>query len=250
MERLEYLAGAVIFMVGDPALKSFLIHSGKVELRRGTGDMNDRAAQLGPGDVFGEMSLIDERPHSLSARAVTNVELTAISRNEFEHVMSLTPHDFRAHLITLFERLRVLSSQQSGAPVIVRPTSKTIYVTIHPLTDLAASMLPRGGLWIQKFPFRIGRAAMEFEATPPDANDLWLKDSSPYNVSRNHALIEIEDGEVLLKDRGSSLGIVVNDCQIGGNSYDRQMTLNEGDNTVILGSFTSQFQFRINVQLI
>ena len=250
MERLEYLAGAVIFMVGDPALKSFLIHSGKVELRRGTGDMNDRAAQLGPGDVFGEMSLIDERPHSLSARAVTNVALTAISRDEFEHVLSLTPHDFRAHLITLFERLRTLSSQQSGAPVIVKQTAKKIYVTIYPLTPLTASMIPREGLWIQKFPFRIGRAAVDFEKTPPDANDLWLKDSSPYNVSRNHALIEIEDGVVILKDRGSSLGIVVNESQIGGNSYDRQMPLKEGDNTVILGSFMSPFQFRINIRLI
>ena len=247
MERLEYPAGAVIFMVGDPALKSFLIHSGKVELRRGTGDANDRAAQLGPDDVFGEMSLIDERPHTLSARAITSVELTAISRDEFEQVLALIPVNFRAHMNTLFERLRKLSSQHTSVPVLVRPTVKSIYVTIHPLTRLAATMLPRDGLWIQKFPFRIGRSAMEFEAAPPDANDLWLKDRSPYNVSRKHAVIEIKDGEVILKDCGSSLGILVNEHQIGVNSYDHQMTLDEGDNTVILGGFMSKFQFRINV---
>ena len=249
MERIEYPAGAVIYMVGDPATKSFLIHSGKVELRRGTGDTNDRAAQLGPEEVFGEMSLVDERPHLLSARAVTRVQLTAISRDEFEQALTVIPHDYLAHVNTLFERLRTLSSQHSNAPVIVVPTEKTIYVTIHPLTRLAASMLPRDGFWIQKFPFRIGRSAMEFEATPPDANDLWLKDRSPYNVSRNHALIELEDGEVILKDRGSSLGIIVNDHQIGGNSYDRHMSLEEGDNVVILGGFMSKFQFRINVQI-
>ena len=250
MERLEYPAGAVIFMVGDPALKSFLIHSGTVELRRGTGDVFDRAAQLGPNDVFGEMSLIDERPHTLSARAVTSVQLTAISREEFEQLLDLIPINFRAHMNTLFERLRKLLSQVTAAPaVIVRPMKKTLYVTIHPLTRLAASMLPHDGLWIQKFPFRIGRSSTESEATPPDANDLCLKDRSPYNVSRNHAVIEVKGGEVILKDRGSSLGTLVNEHPIGGNSYDHQMTLDEGDNTVILGGFMSKFQFRINVQL-
>jgi CRP/FNR family transcriptional regulator, cyclic AMP receptor protein len=249
MERLEYPAGAVIFMVGDPAVKSFLIHSGKIELRRGTGDANDLATHLGPDEVFGEMSLIDERTHSTSARAVTKVHLTAISRDEFEQILTLIPQNYRVHLDVLFGRLRALSSQTVSAPVIVAPKPKTIYVTIHPLTRLAASMLPRDGIWIQKFPFRIGRSAKEFEANPPEANDLCLNDRSPYNVSRNHAIIEIEDGEVILKDRGSSLGTVVNEHQIGGNSYDHEIPLDEGDNTVILGGFMSKFQFRINIQI-
>ena len=250
MERLEYPAGAVIFMVGDPAIKSFLIHSGKIELRRGTADINDCAAQLGPNEVFGEMSLIDERPHSMSARALTNVHLTAISRDEFEQILTLVPDNFRIHLNALFEQLRTLSTQASATPTLVPPPPKTTYVTIHPLTRLAASMLPRDGLWIQKFPFRIGRSAKEFEATPPDATDLWLKDRSPYNVSRNHAIIDKKKDEVILKDCGSSLGILVNEHQIGGISFDREFPLEEGDNTVILGGFMSKFQFRINVELI
>lgn len=250
MERLEYPAGALIFMVGDQSEKSFLINSGTIELRRGTADISDRATQLGPGEVFGEMSLIDVRSHEMSARALTKVHLTAISRDEFEHALTLVPDDFRIHLNTLFDRLRTLLSQPSLAPAILTPPKKTLYVTIHPLTRLAASMLPRDGIWIQKFPFRIGRSAKEFEAAPPDANDLWLNDRSPYNVSRNHAIIEIEDDEVILKDCGSSLGILVNEHQIGGNSYDHEIPLDEGENTVILGGFMSKFQFRINVEWI
>lgn len=167
MERLEYPAGAVIFMVGDPAVKSFLIHSGKVELRRGTADSNDRTSQLGPDEVFGEMSLIDERPHSMSARALTKVHLTAISRDEFEQILTLVPDNFRIHLNALLGKLSSLSTQASATQIIVPPPPKVTYVSIHPLTRIAASMLPRDGLWIQKFPFRIGRSAKEYEATPP-----------------------------------------------------------------------------------
>ncbi len=251
MERLEYPAAAVIFLVGDPAEKSFLIHSGTIELRRGTGDANDCATRLGPDEVFGEMSLIDERPYSMSARALTNVHLTALSRDEFEQILTVVPDNFRVHLNALFEQLRMLSSQtQVATPLVVTPPVKTTYVTIHPLTRLAASMLPRDGIWIQKFPFRIGRSAKEFEAAPPDPNDLWLNDRSPYNVSRNHAVIEMEKGEVIVKDCGSSLGTLVNEHLIGGNSYDHEIPLDEGENTVILGGFMSKFQFRINVETV
>ena len=251
MERLEYPAGAVIFMVGDPAEKSFLIHSGKIELRRGTGDANDCATQLGPDEVFGELSLIDARPYTMSARAVTKVHLTAISRDEFEQMLNLVPDNFRIHMNALFQQLRILSSQPAVAtPLVVALPDKTTYVTIHPLTRLAASMLPRDGMWIQKFPFRIGRSAKEFEAAPPDQNDLWLKDRSPYNVSRNHAIIEMEEGEVILKDCGSSLGTIVNEHHIGGISYDHEIPLDEGENIVIFGGFMSKFQIRINVEIV
>jgi hypothetical protein len=251
MEHFEYPAGAVIFLVGDPAEKCFLIHSGKVELRRGTGDSDDRAAQLGVNEVFGEMSLIDERPHSLSARAVTNVHLTALTRDEFDQELKIVSDDLRVCLKALFERLRTISSEIPGTPVIANPLAKipkTISVILHPLTRLAASMLPYNGLQIEKFPFRIGREAMEDEPSPPDTNDLWLRDKSPYNVSRNHASIDVKNDTVIIKDRGSSLGVVVNEVLIGGGSYERQASLDEGDNLVVLGGCMSKFQFRIEVR--
>ena len=187
----------------------------------------------------------------MSARAVTKVHLTAISRDEFEQMLNLVPDNFRIHMNALFQQLRILSSQPAVAtPLVVALPDKTTYVTIHPLTRLAASMLPRDGMWIQKFPFRIGRSAKEFEAAPPDQNDLWLKDRSPYNVSRNHAIIEMEEGEVILKDCGSSLGTIVNEHHIGGISYDHEIPLDEGENIVIFGGFMSKFQFRINVEIV
>ncbi|MBI3862397.1 MAG: FHA domain-containing protein, partial [Planctomycetia bacterium] len=74
-----------------------------------------------------------------------------------------------------------------------------------------------------------------------------LIDKAPYNISRNHALLEREADHVVISDRGSSLGIIVNDAHIGGKSKDRQATLDDGDNVVILGGRMSPYQFRVEV---
>jgi CRP-like cAMP-binding protein len=253
MDLLEFPAGTIIFNAGDEASRAYLIRSGTIELLRGKAGTTVRLAQLESGEVFGEMSLIEERPHSLTARAASDVELTALPRDEFENLLTTDPATFRVYLKTLFERLRSLSAQvvkakTAPAPQAVpqRPASG-VSVTIHPLTRRAAATLPAEGLQVNKYPFRIGRAAAEHEEIPMDLNDMWLNDQKPFNISRNHALLELEAGEVLVKDRGSSLGLYVNDMQIGGRSEEHQIALEDGDNVVVLGGRMSPYQFRIEV---
>ena len=56
-------------VVGDTA---YLILDGKVEIRLGaSSDTPKLLATLGEGDVIGEMSLFDNRPHMASAIAIT-----------------------------------------------------------------------------------------------------------------------------------------------------------------------------------
>jgi hypothetical protein len=226
MESLDFPAGAVIFQAGDPAT---------------------RLARLETGEVFGEMSLIEERPHSLTAKAVGAVQLSGLTRGEFERLLTADPATFRIYLKILFERLRTLSAQVAAVTIETLPGVRDISVTIHPLTRRAAATLPQEGLVVSKYPFRIGRAAAENEEIPLDVNDLWLIDHSPLNISRNHASLEREGDKVIVKDRGSSLGIYVNDIHLGGHSAERQIALEAGDNVIVLGGRMSPYQFRIDV---
>jgi len=246
MELLNFPAGAVIFQAGDAATKAFLIKEGVVELLGGTGGSHSPLTRLEAGDVFGEMSLIEERPHSLTARAVGAVQLSGLTRSDFERMLTADPATFRVYLKSLFERLRTLSAQVA-ATTDSPASSSDISVTIHPLTRRAAATLPHEGLRVTKFPFRIGRAAAEDEEIPLDMNDLWLVDHSPLNISRNHASLERKGNYIIVKDRGSSLGIHVNDVHIGGKSAERQAALEDGDNVVVLGGGMSPYQFRIDV---
>lgn len=248
MDTFEFPARAEIFKAGDASTQAFLIRKGTVELLRGGAEPRVRVAQLGPGEVFGEMSLIEERPHSLTARALSDVEVSALSRTEFEHLLTADPKTFRLYLTTLFERLRTLSAKVEAATPASAPTETDVTVVLHPLTRRAAATLPDDGLQVTKYPFRIGRAAAQNEQKPIDLNDLWLLDGAPFNISRNHAQLEREADAILVRDRGSSLGIYVNDVHIGGKSDAREIALEEGDNVVVFGSRMSPYQFRIAVR--
>lgn len=244
MEQCEYPAGAVVFMPGDPSNKAYLIHSGAVELRRGSVSANDRETRLGPGEVFGELT---EALHTVSARAIKPTRLSVLTRDDFEQALTSVPTEVNAYIHSLLDRLKTLSSRDQYLTPEVKTADK-VAVTLHPLTRIAAAALPHNELRISKFPFKIGRSTTQPESRPIDTNDLSLSDRVPYNVSRSHALIDFQDGNVILKDRGSSLGIIVNDSIIGGDSYEEQKILETGDNIVVLGGTTSPFQFRISVR--
>src|SRR4051812_9420275 len=177
----------IFFRAGDSADLAYLIQSGEVELLTGPPENQKRVAKFGPKDVFGDMSLIEERSRAATARALTAGKASSMSRSEFERLLTEEPAQCVHYLKSLFERLRNMahrteppahngSSTNTSAPV----------VALYPLTKQAEDSLPAGGLRIPKFPFRIGRASEAHEPEPLDLNDMWLIDAHPFNVSRNH----------------------------------------------------------------
>ena len=58
----------------------FVIRSGEVEIRRVDGDAEGVVARLGPGEFFGEMSVLESLPRDADALAVTDVQLLVITQ--------------------------------------------------------------------------------------------------------------------------------------------------------------------------
>jgi NADH dehydrogenase len=83
------------------------IEQGEVEvLQKTEGDEPASSLDiLGPGDFFGEMALVDERPRSASIRARTAVEVLVMGRHVFTHISSaLAP--FRSLLHDVMQKRR------------------------------------------------------------------------------------------------------------------------------------------------
>jgi pSer/pThr/pTyr-binding forkhead associated (FHA) protein len=109
--------------------------------------------------------------------------------------------------------------------------------------------VPGDGLRLEQFPFRIGRASEAHEGDPLDLNDLWLLDEEPFHVSRNHlAIDQAGTRRFVVRDRGSHLGIVLNDFPIGGTLPQREAELEDGDNVLIIGGRSSPYQFRLHLE--
>ena len=83
LDELSYLSGQIIFKLGDAGGIMYVVESGKVELF--VQDEADERVHLGyvnEGELFGELSLLDNEPRSASAKAVENTRLIAIDRED------------------------------------------------------------------------------------------------------------------------------------------------------------------------
>ena len=103
----KYKAGGVIFSEGDSGSSLFVVLTGTIKIvrasnkRKGTG-----IAQLKAGSVFGEVSLISNRPRGTSAFAASEVVLMQISKKVIESFDLSIQKKFQTQLIqVLAQRL-------------------------------------------------------------------------------------------------------------------------------------------------
>src|ERR1700729_2526693 len=76
--------GATIFSKGDPGNSLFAVISGTVKISISSSDGRSAILNLiGAGEIFGEMSVLDDQARSADAIANTNCELFIIDRREF-----------------------------------------------------------------------------------------------------------------------------------------------------------------------
>ena len=83
VQTVKYAAGDRIIAEGEPGDTAYVIVAGSVEVSIGEAGKVRTLGTLGPGDVFGEMSLIDPGPRSATVRAVTDVECCVASYEAF-----------------------------------------------------------------------------------------------------------------------------------------------------------------------
>lgn len=105
----SYAYGTRIFQYGDPGDKLYIILEGKVRIFREVGGMGEEAlAVLAAGEVFGEMSLLDESTRSAGALAHERCRLLVITKDAFDDLLFL--HKDLAYEV-LWSCVRMLASR-------------------------------------------------------------------------------------------------------------------------------------------
>ena len=80
--RVEFSAGAEIFSGGERGTHAYLIETGKVEIFTHYSGERVVLRILGPGDILGDMALLDNAPRSASAVAIEPTTATVITRDQ------------------------------------------------------------------------------------------------------------------------------------------------------------------------
>ena len=102
VDEVQLRKGAVLAKQGAQGLEAIIIVDGRARVE---GD-GRTLAELGPGDVVGEMSVIDGKPRSATVIAETPMNLLVLHRRDFMSVLETVPGFQRRLLVTLCERVR------------------------------------------------------------------------------------------------------------------------------------------------
>ena len=103
----QYAKGSVILFENDPGDTLFVVRQGRVKVVLvGEDGREVILGVLGPGEYFGELSLIDEQPRSAHVIAMEDSLLLALRSEDVKRRVEATPAVAWAMLVELSRRLR------------------------------------------------------------------------------------------------------------------------------------------------
>lgn len=262
----RYQVGEVIVQENELGETAYVIEDGQVEVTKELDGKRARLAIMGAGETFGEMSMIDDKPRSATVTAIAETVVREIHRDEFFQSLQTNPGVALNLLKVLFERLReshaavlrgvgssLQEHQDFGSPQALVPSvlppegapQTDTVISLEGLTPRAIQALPTNPFKITKFPFRVGRESPD----PLVYNDLMLPDSVPLQISRHHlGFLKYED-RIGVMDRGSQLGSLVDDQQLGGpDGPPGPLFFTGSEGILVLGNRYSPYRYRVVIR--
>lgn len=133
----RYGAGDRVFVEGDQGRSMYVVHSGELLVcKAGESGRTVRMSRLGPGDFFGEMTLIAMQPRSATIRVETEAvlyELTAMNLyayykadvHAYAMVLGNINRELCRRLIKADQRITEIADASRDSMTQIRPMKKT-----------------------------------------------------------------------------------------------------------------------------
>lgn len=104
--KKTFESGQVVFKEGEPGIEAYLIRSGFVSIRKTDADRDIELASRGPGEIIGEMALLDHRPRSATVVAKGPLEVEVITHKSLDEMLEHAPEPLVKIINQLLQRLR------------------------------------------------------------------------------------------------------------------------------------------------
>lgn len=188
--RKRYKARAVVLRKGDPALQIYVIASGRLKaITDGAEGRQAALSIMGPGEVFGEVAVLDGERRSATITALEPCELLIIQRNEFFHFLERNPQAAIKLLEVLAARLRRLSERVEDSTFLEIPAR------------LAKQLLRLGNRYGKQ---RTDGLCIELKLSQQELGDLVGATRESVNKQLrawvSEGLLDQQDGRLVLRD--------------------------------------------------
>lgn len=134
----RFKSDTMIFSESMPGDELYIIQQGSIKITKIIDDSEVLLAVLKPGDIFGEMALIEDKPRSASAIAYEDTTLLSINKSNFSQIIAAQPQ-ISERITTLFaERIWLIYKQLANTQI--RSTLGRLYDSLH--TQLEKARIP------------------------------------------------------------------------------------------------------------
>lgn len=106
IQQVSFKAGEILFHEDELSFHFFIIQEGEVEIFKQSEAGELQLARVGPGTSLGEFAMLDRKPRSASARALTDIVAARVSEDAYNHLLSELPDWAVAVMRALVERVR------------------------------------------------------------------------------------------------------------------------------------------------
>jgi len=179
-----------LFFEGDRTDGLYIVASGSVKIFRTTEDGREKVLNtMGPGEMFGELAMLDGQARSASVQTIDATELIAIARNDFHDLAMQTPEILWRVLQGLSERIRVLNDVQIDVAFRDSP-----YRVARAIARLAEKHGETAGTGVKVRESFGVKALADMAATTPDRVNRTIEQLE------DKGLVHVEKGELVVPD--------------------------------------------------
>ncbi|OHD70671.1 MAG: cAMP-binding protein [Spirochaetes bacterium RBG_13_68_11] len=124
-----YPKNTMIFSENEPGTELYIIQRGVVKISKIVEDNEVLLALLKPGDIFGEMALLENKPRSASAIANEDVGVMVVTKSNFERMVQTQPQLITKLTTKLAERLWLIYKQLANT--LIQDPLGRLYDALH-----------------------------------------------------------------------------------------------------------------------
>ncbi|MBI3074171.1 MAG: Crp/Fnr family transcriptional regulator [Deltaproteobacteria bacterium] len=151
-------AGTVLFREGDSGEEMYVIQSGRVQITVTVRGIERMLDELGPGEFFGEMAILNARPRSATATVIEEAQLLVVGAKTLEAMIRGNTEIAVRMVKKLAERLdeadRVIEN------LMLRDLASRVVHHLQGLAETAGVAATEGGVRIQTTPSEVSQAIL------------------------------------------------------------------------------------------
>jgi hypothetical protein len=253
--------GQVIFKQGEPSDKFFIIRSGQVLLTREANGTTTELGKAGPGEVVGEMGVLQNLPRSATATAKGRVWLYGMTLSDLadkrsdgqDHPGTIVSRVLAQRLRKSMEKLDQATLEKLAAP-LAPPPAPAKNPGLSPVVKVAIRMGWRSGDQVQwseqssqhTLPMIFGREPGP-QGAPAGTEVVLIEENPPQRLAPVQFSLELENSAVVLRDDQSLHGTEVSGVSVGPSAGTTQVQLPAGTHVLVAGGEGSPYVLALEI---